>query len=468
MLNTVLLSRYRIDSELGHGGMGTVYRARDTMLNRAVAVKVLNATGLGTEGKARLLAEAQAAAKLNHPNIVAVYDAGEAEGQPFIVMELVEGQTLRDFHPQNLDQTLALARQICAALEHAHANGIIHRDLKPENIIVQLPISNNQLLLTNHPASEPSLKLMDFGLARTVDSSSPRLTEEGALVGTFTYLAPELLMGKPPSPQSDLYALGVMLYELTTGQAPFDGNNLATLVTQHLYAAPVPPRAHNPATPPALDALIVRLLSKQPDARPASAREVMEALALETATTALPTGMVTFLLSDIEGFTPRWERDPDTMRDLLARHDALLHLTMAQHGGRVFKMMGDSFIAAFAEPGQALAAALAAQRQLAVEVWGTSDPLRVNMALNLGPAELRGNDDYLPNVALYALGRMVRSARGGQIVLSQAMTEAVRDHLPAGARFVDLGEHNLKGLTQSLYTVQDLFSDSPSTPPLSS
>jgi serine/threonine-protein kinase len=273
MLGTTLLSRYRITSELGQGGMGIVYRAHDTLLNRPVAVKVLNATGLGTAGQARLLAEAQAAAKLNHPNIVAMYDAGEADGQPFIVMELVEGQTLRDFHPQNLDQALALARQICAALEHAHANGIIHRDLKPENIVVTKPPSPSQ-----GEGQGMGVKLMDFGLARTADPAAPQLTEEGAIVGTFTYLAPELLMGQSASAQSDLYALGVMLYELTTGQPPFTGDNLAALLAQHLHVQPVSPRDRNPELSPELDALILKLLSKSPQDRPASAGEVARAL----------------------------------------------------------------------------------------------------------------------------------------------------------------------------------------------
>ncbi|MBM2850650.1 MAG: hypothetical protein HW418_3592, partial [Anaerolineales bacterium] len=217
MIGATLHNRYRIDAELGQGGMGVVYRAHDTLLNRPVAVKVLSAAGLGTAGKARLLAEARAAARLNHPNIVAVHDAGEADpspgsGQaaPFIVMEFVEGNSLRDQLPKTLAESLAIAWQVCAALEHAHSNGIVHRDLKPENIVL---------------TRTQTAKLMDFGLARSADPTAPRLTEEGAIAGTFTYLAPELLLGQPASAQSDLYALGVMLYELTTGRPPFTGDN---------------------------------------------------------------------------------------------------------------------------------------------------------------------------------------------------------------------------------------------------
>lgn len=241
--------------------MGIVYHAHDTLLNRSIAVKVLTTAGLGTAGKTRLLLEAQAAAKLNHPNIVAVYDAGEAEDQPFIVMELVAGSSLRHYKPQNLDEAVNLARQICLALEHAHANGIIHRDLKPDNIVI---------------APQQTAKLMDFGLARTADS--PHLTEEGGVVGTFAYLAPELIQGQPASVQSDLYALGVMLYELFAGRPPFDATNVGSLIMQHLQAPVVPPRQYNSAIPSPVDTLVVQLLNKQPSERPNSAAVVRDVL----------------------------------------------------------------------------------------------------------------------------------------------------------------------------------------------
>ena len=204
MIGTTLQNRYRLDAELGHGGMGTVYRAHDTLLDRDVAIKLLNDTGLGTEGRARLLREAQAVAKLNHPNIVSVYDAGEVDSTPFIVMELVEGSSLRECPPPTLDETLRIAQQLCAALDHAHTHGIVHRDLKPENVIVV----------------EGRAKLMDFGLARTFDS---RLTTEGMIVGTVSYLAPEQALGQAIDGRTDLYALGVMLYELTDGTVALHG-----------------------------------------------------------------------------------------------------------------------------------------------------------------------------------------------------------------------------------------------------
>jgi serine/threonine-protein kinase len=258
VIGLTLQNRYRLDAELGCGGMGTVYRAHDTLLDRDVAVKVLNDAGLGTEGRARLLREAQAAAKLNHPNIVAVYDAGEVSGTPFIVMELVEGTSLRDRPPSTLEETLDITRQLCAALDHAHKNSVVHRDLKPENVLIT-------------PASVT--KLVDFGLARTFDS---RLSTEGLIVGTVSYLAPEQALGQAVDGRTDLYALGVMLYELATGRLPFTADDPIAVISQHLYAPVVPPSTHNPGILPALDMLIMRLMSKQREDRPASAEVVSQ------------------------------------------------------------------------------------------------------------------------------------------------------------------------------------------------
>ncbi|UCG24956.1 MAG: protein kinase, partial [Chloroflexota bacterium] len=174
----LLGGRYRLGDELGRGSVGVVYRAHDLLLDREVAIKVCSATTLGADDRVRLLNEAQAAAKLNHANIVSVYDAGESEDTSFIVTELVAGETLHDRRPQGMDDILAIAQQVCAALDHAHSHGIVHRDLKPENIII---------------GDDGVAKLTDFGLARPVAS---RVTSEGAIIGTVYYLAPELALGK--------------------------------------------------------------------------------------------------------------------------------------------------------------------------------------------------------------------------------------------------------------------------------
>lgn len=276
MIGTTLQHRYRLDAELGRGGMGTVYRAHDSLLDRPVAVKVLSSTTLGTEGRARLLREARAAARLNHPGIMAVHDAGEENGAPYIVMELLHGQTLRQLSTPGLAQTIAIGRAICAALEHAHAAGVVHRDLKPENVMV---------LSGGSAEREARIKLMDFGLAFTSDAA--RLTHDGAFIGTANYVAPEIIEGQTATAASDLYAVGVMLYELLAGRPPFVGDSLMAILSQHLYAPVVPPSTYQPSVPDALDSLIVKLLSKRPEDRPASAAEVRRALEQLDQTSAL-------------------------------------------------------------------------------------------------------------------------------------------------------------------------------------
>ncbi len=245
--------------------MGVVYRAEDTLLQRPVAVKLVSAGLLGTEGQTRLLGEARAIASLNHPNIVAVYDVGESadldddSGElslTYIVMELIEGHSLRSMRPSSLDKSLAITAQICTALAEAHDHGIIHRDLKPENVVV---------------TKGGVVKLTDFGLARRVQDKA--LPDGEPLAGTVEYMAPELILGRPATPQSDLFALGVILYELLAGRPPTEADNLTALLSHRLYDPLKPPSSHNPQVPPALDVLVLRLLNKRPDERPESAAE---------------------------------------------------------------------------------------------------------------------------------------------------------------------------------------------------
>ena len=183
---TRIQNRYELKGEIGHGGMGKVFLAHDEILQRDVAIKVLSKTEFGTEGRSRLLQEAQAIAQLNHPNIVTVHDAGEVDEIPYIVMEYVEGKNLHEASIKDHGEIMQLTQKVCEALGHAHKHDIIHRDLKPENIII---------------AKDGSLKLMDFGLARSVAS---RYTVEGSITGTVFYLAPELALGKEFDGRADL------------------------------------------------------------------------------------------------------------------------------------------------------------------------------------------------------------------------------------------------------------------------
>ncbi len=238
-----------------------VRRAHDTLLDRPVAIKTVSGQTLGEEGRRRLLEEARAAARLNHPNIVSLYDAGESDGDAYLIMELVEGRSLHESPPESLEGLIAITRKVCLALDHAHSHGIVHRDLKPENILL---------------GGDGRVKLLDFGLARPI---ATRLSADGGISGTVFYLAPEQAMGKAPRAQADLYSLGVILYELSTGRLPFTADDPLAVVTQHLYAPVVPPRTLRPDLPPALERLILRLLAKDPGGRPAQALEVERALA---------------------------------------------------------------------------------------------------------------------------------------------------------------------------------------------
>jgi tetratricopeptide (TPR) repeat protein/predicted Ser/Thr protein kinase len=261
VIGTLLSNRYRIDAQLGEGGMGVVYKAHDTVLDRPVAIKTLYQAMFGDEGIRRLIREARAAAGLQHPNIVAIHDVLEDSGTPAIVMEFVHGQTLRDLKPppENLAD---ITVQVLDALEHAHARGIVHRDIKPENIMV---------------TDAGAVKVMDFGLARSEGRS--RLTQTGLIVGTVAYMAPEQALGGTLDGRTDLYALGCVLYELVTGRRPFESEDPISVISQHLSVPPVAPRWHNKELPPDWEAIILKLMAKDPAERYTTAAEARRAFA---------------------------------------------------------------------------------------------------------------------------------------------------------------------------------------------
>jgi len=263
MIGGVIQDRYEVGEMLGEGGFGAVYAARDLRLDRDVAIKVLTRGAMDRDARERLLREARAAAALNHPRIVAVYDAGEADGVPFVVMERVDGEPLGR-GPMPVAELVGVADQLCDALGHAHANGIVHRDLKPENVLV------------TRDGVRLDVKLADLGVALSLRGS--RLTEEGAFVGTAYYMSPEQALGMTVDGRADLYALGAMLYELATGRRPFEGEDALSVISQHLHAPVVPPRTYRADVPPELEALVVRLLAKTPEERFATASDVRDEL----------------------------------------------------------------------------------------------------------------------------------------------------------------------------------------------
>ena len=253
--------RYQLQGRLGAGGMANVYLAEDEVLGRRVAIKILNDRHAGDEQFVeRFRREAKNAASLSHPNIVSIYDRGEAEGTYYIAMEYLDGRSLKELivarGPAPIHLAVDYARQILAAIRFAHRHGIVHRDIKPHNVLVD---------------GEGRLKVTDFGIARAGVS---QMTEAGSIIGTAQYLSPEQAKGAPVDQTSDLYSVGVVLYELLTGEVPFTGDTPVEIAMKHLSTVPEPPSSKRADIPRDLDMVVMRALGKDPSERYQSAEEM--------------------------------------------------------------------------------------------------------------------------------------------------------------------------------------------------
>src|SRR5262245_34234022 len=269
-LNT-LDGRYHVVDRIAAGGMGEVYRAHDAVLERPVAIKVLHRSLAGDAGFVeRFRREARAAASLNHQNIVAVHDWGSVDGIYYMVMEYVAGRSVRELLNQEgvlaSAQAVDVLEQTLAALQHAHRQGIVHRDIKPENLMV---------------TRDGVVKVADFGLARAF--ADAQITEAGTVTGTVQYLAPEQLQGEPADPRTDLYALGIVAFELVTGRLPFTGETPMAIAYKHIHERVPNPTSFNPAVPAPLDGWVASVTEKERELRPESAAEARRDLVAESA-----------------------------------------------------------------------------------------------------------------------------------------------------------------------------------------
>ncbi|HET9073461.1 MAG TPA: protein kinase [Solirubrobacteraceae bacterium] len=288
LLGTTLSGRYRLEARIGTGGMSTVYRALDETLQRHVAIKLMNREVSGdTDQIERFRREARAVAQLSHPHVVGVIDAGEDEHRPYIVFEYVEGETLKErirrLGPLPIPEAVAYTIELARALGAAHARHIIHRDVKPQNVMID---------------DEGSAKVTDFGIARTLDEDG--LTADGRVLGTTDYVSPEQALGQPVNGQSDLYSLGIVLYEMLTGEVPFKGDNQVAVAMKHVREPLPDVRANRPEVSAALARVVELATAKRPEERYGDDQEFIadleDVLALETSRAGAATTEVTSVL----------------------------------------------------------------------------------------------------------------------------------------------------------------------------
>ena len=267
MSNKVLAGRYELFERIGEGGMSVVYKAKDKLLNRFVAIKILKPEFINDHKFIdSFRRESQAAASLSHPNIVNIYDVGREGNIHYIVMELIEGRTLSEYikaqGPMSYPKVIALSKQIAAALAFAHKNHIIHRDVKPHNVMI---------------TPNGTAKITDFGIAKAVNAATIVDNTEG-IIGSVHYFSPEQARGGYVDEKSDIYSLGIVMYEMITGRVPFDGDNPVNIALMHINGEMVPPSKLVDGVPPALEHIILKCTDKYPVNRFASAEELIEAL----------------------------------------------------------------------------------------------------------------------------------------------------------------------------------------------
>ena len=437
----VVAGRYRVRARLGRGATKEVYLAYDERLDREVALAIVVGAS-SAAARARVAREAQVTGRLgDHPNVITVYDTGEHDGLPYLVLRAMTGGSLADLLQRerpSIARVIRLGGEVAAALAHAHAHDVVHRDIKPDNVWL---------------AADGSAAVGDFGIAHLLGAE--RLTAEGVVVGTVRYLSPEQIRGEEIGASSDLYALGITLYELVTGRPPFTAKDATLVLTQHLTSAPVPPSEHEPAIPDELERLILALLAKQPGQRPSSAAEVAAALtamgAARPARAAVAADgtearRATSISTAARGNARRLVSvlaaradiaDPEVLHAILDRCAGAIEA----HGGTVEGPFGDALVGIFGLTASHGDDALRATRA-AVELRAQTGGLRLGLETGevfLG-AGVRGAM-MATGAAITAAGRLAERAEPGDILLGDQLRRAVAadaDVDPATGRLLEL------------------------------
>ena len=433
------LGPYEIMEELGRGGMGVVFKARDVRLGRFVALKLLPPhRALDDAAKARFIAEAQAASALDHPNICTIYDADEHAGRLYLAMTYYEGETLKDRiarGPLPVEDAVDFAMQAAHGLAEAHRCNIVHRDIKPANLMV------NQSGI---------LKILDFGIAKTGSENS---THTGGLLGTIAYMSPEQVQGTAVDQRTDLWSLGVVLYEMLTGVPPFQGAHEPALLHALLYENPCPVSALRTDVPPEVEQVVRKALVRNPAMRYQHADELRGDLQRprsasgSTQHLAFPgPGTLTFFFSDVEGSTQLLHQVGARYAEVLVDLRRFLRDASLEREGREVDTAGDGFFAVFNRARDAVAAAAAVQQAVHAHVWPEGTSVRLRIGLHTG--EPAWADGSYVGLDVHRAARICSAAHGGQVLLSQATADLVWHELPAGVQLLNIGPHQLKDLPE--------------------
>jgi serine/threonine protein kinase/AAA+ ATPase superfamily predicted ATPase len=477
-----IISHYKIIQKIGEGGMGEVYLAEDTNLNRKTAIKVLShRTGYKQETKRRFKLEAQAVAALNHPNIITIFELGEFEGNPFIVMEYVQGKSLRDLlnKRKNLstEEAVTYMIQICEGLARAHFAGIIHRDIKPENILIGV---------------DDRVKVLDFGLAKLKGISN--ITKESTRLGTVRYMSPEQASSAEIDGRSDIFSLGILFYELLTGNYPFKGEYEMALLYSIVNEPALPLDKYIENVPESIQAVIDMCLQKNPEHRYQTIGEMLDDLLIyqntfqiqkrtsrETTLSSKTKSIeellehrekidkiieskykkdVVIMFSDIVGSTSYYEQRGDIEgRALVQRINRLMFPLIEEYKGTVIKTMGDGIMASFDIPEKSCECAVKMHEVLATENRSKAedDQVSIRIALHFGKGVIEKGDVYgdVVNVA----ARVEKHTEADQIMMSQALYEKIKNSVTY--KCINTGSVSLKGKAEPIQLFQMLWTDQP-------